>query len=651
MRTFTRTRLIAASAACALLAACGGGSQSAGLPQTATTPQSVTFTVSVPGSSVQAKNGKRIPLYTSRATAGMGIDVRSASSGSYSQTPNTSPVAAFAMNANASGCSSGGAHDGSYSCSFSVPAAAGYQTYRVTLWNHAPSGTSFAGYKPLSTATGSFTAYAGSAASVSLTLDPVVDSAAVTLNAGICNGEATCPGVANITATLQLRDAAGNTIVGSDALYDANGNALTIGLLLNNDKTDAAAACGTTSADETGSGSGCALYFSATPAYSTAASAATTTIVYDGTYAFPTSGSSVPSLSIVTNHALNGALIPATFSVTALSGPSMGAAPQRLNYATSAASIGGMAGASDGYIYFENSPPAMQYFNTGTAVATPASVATAFTPSALATSPGSLWYTDGSGNIVEQGLGTSDAGNVVTWAGANKQTGSLAYGPDGNMWFAVLDNGAGTLSFQSISMTDVLGTAYSFGTGYALGAASAAAHTFVAGTLGGKQAVCGIVTTSPFVTPSGSIACLDITDGLTGTPYTPATPYTAIAMGNDGNLYAASGTSIYKFTSYALAAPTLVATATNAINDITAGPEGNIWAAEAYAGGHAYVARLGVVSAATCSGNPCLTEWTDTAMGLTTANNPSLGSIITGPDNYIWVSDYSNNQTIEQLSR
>lgn len=650
MRTFMGTRLIAAAAASALLTACGGGTPQPGeLPVTTSTPQNVTFTVTVPGTSVQTRTGKRIPLYTSRDTAGIGIDVRSSSSGSYPQAPNTSPAKAFAMSAAATGCSTGGANNGSYSCSFSVPAGTGYQTYRVTLWNHAPSAGSFAGYKALSSATGSFTAYTGSTPSVSLTLNPIVDSAAVTLNAGICDGEVTCPGVASITANLQLRDAAGSTILGSDTLYDANGNALTMSLLLNNDKTDAGAACGTTPANETGSGSGCALYFSATPSYTTASSAVTTTIVYDGTYAFPTGGS-IPSISVLANHALNGALLPATFAVTALSGPSIGAAPQRLNYATNAASIGGMIGGSDGYIYLENSPAAIQNFNAATAVATPTSVTTAFTPGSMTTSPGSLWYTDGSGGIIQQPLGTGDAGSIPTSAGSNIQTDNLIYGADGNVWFQLENNSSGAFSFQSISTANVLGTAYSFGTGFTMGSAGST-HAMVSGTFGGVKAVCGIVTTNPFVTPTGSIACVDLTDGIAGTPYTPAAPYTAIAIGGDGNLYASSGTSIYKFTSYALTAPALVATATNTVNDITAGPEGNIWAAEAFGGGHAYVGRLAIVSPATCSGKPCLSEWTDTAMGLTTTNNPSLSSIITGPDNYIWLSDDSNNQTIEQLSR
>jgi len=196
-------RNVAAVAIAALLAGCGGGATTPGLPvQSVTTPApqptqqkaqivSVAFTIIVPTASGEA--ARRVPNYVSASTQSASIVVGSAT-----------PVV---VNCTAT-------------CSGTVNAPVGSDTFSVELYD-ATNGSG----NVLSTGTLTQTIVANTANSVNVTFNGVVNSLAVAI------GNVVSPGMAgSVGVTVNALDADGNTIVGPGVYVNASGAPVTIAL-------------------------------------------------------------------------------------------------------------------------------------------------------------------------------------------------------------------------------------------------------------------------------------------------------------------------------------------------------------------------------------------------------------------------------------
>ncbi|HUA10021.1 MAG TPA: hypothetical protein VMA98_12215, partial [Candidatus Acidoferrales bacterium] len=196
-------RKLALVAIAALLAGCGGGGSTRGLPalptgspapqstQQKTQDVSVSFTIIVPTAS--GAKLRRVPNYVSASTKSATIAVGSA-------TPAT-------VN-----CTT--------TCSGTVSAPVGSDTFTVNLYD-ATNGTG----SLLSTGTLTQTIVAGQANSVNVTFNGVVASLAVAIANVVSPGTAGSVGV-----TVNALDADGNTIVGPGVYVNSSGTPVTIAL-------------------------------------------------------------------------------------------------------------------------------------------------------------------------------------------------------------------------------------------------------------------------------------------------------------------------------------------------------------------------------------------------------------------------------------
>lgn len=660
-------RILAGTIAAALLSACGGGSapQSA-LPASSSPGKSTaTISIKIPGSSVNVR-GKRVRLYTSRDAKGVGIDIRSGSMGTYSNSANTAPAFGAALAVGSGACGAAGT-DGSYSCSFTVPASVGYDTVRLALWNAAPANCSssgancsFSGDASLGVGVSTATIYAGSNNTIGgFTLQPIVDSIAVETNGGIQDGSSN-----SFNAFIVLKDAEGNTIVGSDQLIDAAGNNVTVyPAILNNN-----AGCNNNAhAVPLASGS-CSLYFDALAGsgFTTAGAASSVTLSYDGTNSFPTSGASVPQMyaNLYTSGGfdpLPGGVQKATIGVTdtTTGGVTSGQAPQygldaalALTPAEFSPMGGFIVSGYDGYIYALEGGPntaAMQRFNP----ATPATLQTVSLKSnwigGIANgTDNALWYIDPNAQTVyQQPYGTSDAGAIsMTDDTVGDIVANLAAGPDGNMWFIRNlnsgGNAAGVLESVSPSMAHSTTTSV---TGDLVNDPKFSRGALAAGTFSnGDQAVCTADT-------MGYVDCWDITAGA-WKRFNDGGVITGMVFGGDGNLYYSLGSGATHISEATMSGGTLTyvtqypLAAGETANNMTLGYDGNVWATTT--GGANRLARISVENQTGCAGGICpgvLTEW---SAAMQIPGNPYLTQIVAGPDHQLWATDAVNN-SVDQI--
>lgn len=657
-------RILAGTIAAALLSACGGGgaSQSALPASSSAGKTTATFSVKIPGSSLNVR-GNRVPMYTSRGAKGIGVDIQSSSAGAFSPAANTSPQFGAAISAGSGSCGTRGS-DGSYSCTFSVPAPVGYDSVRVALWNAAPDSGSCAasganctfnntGDESLGVAVSTATVYSGSNNTISgFTLSPIVDSIVVQTAGTIQNGATN-----SFQAFIVLQDASGNTIVGSDQLIDAAGNSVSVyPAILNNN-----GGCANDSHGVPLAANSCSLYFASGAGFASASAASSVTVNYDGTNAFPTTGS-LPqvfaNLYVAGGgyEALPGGVKKATIGVTATSGGvTSGKAPQ---YGSQAALSGSPAqfsphggflvNGADGYLYVQEGSAgssSVERFNPSTpAVVQSVSLATgsANVDGIANGTDNALWYINSNTQtIYQQPYGTSSAGAVsVTDNTLGDIVANLVAAPDGNMWFirnlaggagGVLESVTPSMSTSRTSTADVTNPTFSRG--------ALAAGTFP----NGDQAVCTGDT-------SGYVDCWDIT-GSTWVRYNNGGMPAMMVFGGDGNLYFNDGFpdgTIKELTlsagvlslahSYALAA-------SESPNGLTQGYDGNVWFTTI--GGSNYVGRISVESQTGCAGVCAgyLAEW-GSATQLPATVQPQ--QIIAGPDHQIWITSTGTN-TVDQI--
>lgn len=627
----------------ALLAGCGGGASSATPPvQNGSGTSPMTLTLTLPGRSTSAKNGKRVPLYTSIDTKGIGVEYKAHGS-AYSGAPSTQPTFGAAIGAGASGnavCTAAGSN-GAYSCTLYIPSVpVGYDDFRVTLWNAAPAGCTSSGStcnflntgdKALSYAVVSNQAilagvpnHAGingatpppnSTNNLSFTLNPVVDNVSVTLNGAIVNGQAS-----NSTVTVSAKDAAGDVILGSDPFVDANGNALTISLSLVNN-------CGTS------------LSFtapSASPSFTSGGAGNTATVHYDGSSNCPTSGS-LPQVHVTASQALNGSTQDATFGVTASSGSiSLGAVPQASKEQALSSTPVSIAAATDSNFYVaETNAPYMEQFNPSGFGRTGVAVVSNSISSVAMGQDGWLWYLDDQhASVVKQPLGTATSGSAVSGFAASANMQSLAAAPDGNLWFV----DATGYNLDSIAPASMSTSTINTGSIFPAGPAQPAA----AGTFGnGDVVACGGTWDNG---GSSYMMCANQTAGTSfpislgaGIAYA-----NGMAFGPDHTLYVTtSNGKIETFTS-GFAAGTTYTVPSGIGGAIVAGPDGNMWFTISASG----LGRI-VLSG---SAAQTITGWTDYTQIFHTigapSNTPDFVQLAVGSDNRLWALDAANNQVV-----
>lgn len=530
------------------LAACGGGGGGSAVPPSNPGSQqpktaSITLRLIMPGTAAAAQAHLRHPLYTSRDTHGIGIDFKAAPSHFTSTTPNRTPFYASAVSAGSGGCGAAQS-DGSFTCSYDVPGIpAGYDDFRVSLWDSVPASGAFINAKILSTnvVTGQVV-LAGQANTLSFTTLPVVDSIGLTVTpSSVAMGAASSP-----LLTLEAKDAAGNIITGSDAFVDKNGAPL--GIQLNSgDATHAPLSNGLVfdAADGT-----------ATIQYDGAAEAAP--ITFTAQPMGPLNGSNFAATLSFTNGG-GGVGIPGDPAITAVPGMSSNSNPAAFATGTdgnlymsetasehidricisgnngctvgavtqySADIKNGLAADHNGNLWFGN------FVNNEIQVFSPSSgaiVASYTVPSGnapfnLAQGPdGSMWFTEAN-NLI----GRTSANGIVNEytvypAGGFVQTRAICAGPDGNMWFSGDNGSAYTINPTTgaiMEYTNVLtsGLAPNFsGTGFC-----------VAGPDGNVWFAMG-GTTVTRITPSG-----------VATQFDPGGYAESITVGSDGNFWIAT---------------------------------------------------------------------------------------------------------------
>ena len=621
-------RIFAFAAAGALLAACGGGSAGTApvQPQGSST-QTLAVTLNVPGRSVTTAKNKRIPLYTSIDTRGIGIEIR-AHSAAYSGAPSLTPTFAAAIAPGASGnaaCTAAGSN-GAYTCTVYVPGVpVGYDDLRVALWNAAPAGCTALGAtcnfndsadRVLSF--GVLTNYAilaGIGNTLNYTLSPVVDSASVALDSGITDGIAS-----NIGVSVTALDAHGNIILGSDAYVDANGNPVTLSLSIGNN-------------------AGSSLAFSTASSFTSGGAGNTATLHYDGTATFPVSGS-VPYVHLTSTQPLNGTLVDKTLLVTGKSsfGAGVPAAPQYNGHAA-VASPNSAASGSDGKLYVLSWPDTVYQVTPGAGSITPAAVSVTLDspPSdiigGLATGLDTyLWYTDSvSGKVYRQAPGTGGANNASSGPIVGSWLGAIAAGPDGDMYFPDASHGTlDSIAPASITTVNTLSAPNVNNDMIAAGVLATAGST--------EQAAC-VATTSHQI-----VACDAIGSGFLASAFTVpnSSTATAMAIGPDHLLYVTSADKhVYALYDNA-GALTLVftypasATLTAAGSSIASDRSGAVWITE----GTGALARIGVESIGNPPATPgTFTEYTLPAVFNASSTSANLHQIVLGSDGNLWISD------------
>jgi virginiamycin B lyase len=217
-----RSHGVLAMAACAVLAACGGGAVPALAPSAAVPPQParqvrVPMHVRIPRAPRGARGRARRPFFVAATVQGIAVTV-------YAHGDRTTPIGTANADVSASSplCR---ATAGGRDCTIPIPARPGHDDFVVTAYDAPPSGGSFGSAKKLATGESTAKIAKGVANAVTITLGGIVAGIAVSpANIAV---RAIAPSTQNVTVTAV--DADGNAIV-SDGYVDANGNPVSIAL-------------------------------------------------------------------------------------------------------------------------------------------------------------------------------------------------------------------------------------------------------------------------------------------------------------------------------------------------------------------------------------------------------------------------------------
>ena len=533
-------RFIASIAIAALLAACGGGGTSSGTPVVPATTGSqsaqtvpVTFHIVVPS---QASAHTRLAQYISAGTATASIKVN----GGTAQTGSCTSMA----------------------CNVTVNAPVGMDAFVVQLLSSASAVLSEGSTSQ---------AISGTAANtVNLAFGGVPKS--VTITAATANF---VPGtLASYSAlTIVVKDAAGDTIVGSDTYVDSSGNPNPITLT----KSDGSAYTSLTTTSLT------------SPATSTSTLGYTgSTTLYGATITLSATGTGITAtpatVNVYAQHAFIEYPVPtaATFPSSITNGPDgnvwfgeqnghkigkVTPAGVVTEYTpTTTASIGGLTSGPDGNVWFtELNVGKVGKINPITYALT--EYAGGNTPSGITTGyDGDLWFADF--NPAGGGVGQiSTSGSLhETTVGSNNQIEDVALGPDHRIWF--------TIPFTAGNYIGAIDTSYNYSV-YTVTSGSTT-RSIVAGPDGRMW------YTDDGNNEVGAIS----TDGSTYVEYPPTTSGSSpegITVGHDNNLWITElgANKIARFTTSGVCTEYTIPTAGSQPFEITNGPDGNIWFVEA----------------------------------------------------------------------
>ena len=574
---------IASTMSAALLAGCGGGGGSQAVPSTPGSSKTTQMkvTLHVPGSSVtNAKTGKRIPLYTSRNTKGIGFEFGPDPTG-FPGGPSTSPQYGAAIALGAPGCDTSAQPDGSYQCVIYVGGVpVGYNDFRIGLWDAAPAGCtngtgcSFSGANLLSaTTTNNVVTLAGIVNTLSFTFRPVVDSMYVQLASGIVDGAASA-----VTGYLVAKDAQGNIILGNDQYVDANYNGFNVSLDIAND-------LGAGGCSHNATGTPCSLSFSgaANPTFSNAGPSGNTfTLSYDGTQVFPTSGALQPQVTLSTAGGTpSGTLQQANLQVTqSQNGITVPGQPQVTQRATYGAGPTALTVGSDGALWMTGGGGITRTDTSGTTAGFNVAQGMAGTAGAIAAgSEGYLWYTDTANNKIGRFAPVS-SGNISvteTPAIAGATFSAIALGPNGNIWVA-------DSAHNQLDMVDPnsFNAAFTGGTNqFNLGNSPTGLAIGPLVNAGADKSMCAIEPGAP---GNGAIECLDLATHLTFGSPTSAVPH-SLVVGPDNKVYVGELGQIEVFTvsgsQLAVGSTTkALASGTAYVQSLAANSDGNLWFVE-----------------------------------------------------------------------
>ena len=459
------------------------------------------------------------------------------------------------------------------SCTVSFTANPGPTTLAFTLTdaplgagNQLASFTTFTLIQPVAISTMTFTA------------NPIVNSVVVQLApAAVPAGTA-----ANVAVTVNAKDAAGKTIVGSSNYVDVNGNPLTLTLGVTNNQT---------------AGVSAGLVTLSGPTRISAPAQAPIIAHYNGKWL------SSATISVTSSQSIAGTITAATLTTT----------PTVVHEYALGFSPLGLANGPDGNIWIaERSNDAIGSITTGDVVAGPWTTTVGGGPVYIAQgADGNMWFT-------ENGLakiGKVTPSGALTEFSTTGLARSIVAGPDGNMWFTENNaNKVGRVTPAGIVKEFTPPSAASLPYGIARGSDG---NLWFAENAASANNIARI-------TPAGVITEFSI-------PTANASP-NGVTAGPDGNVWFVEGASAASrigriTTSGAINEFSVGISANSAPLDIRPGPDGNLWFTENSA---AFGNRIGSI---TTSG--VITEYPITTAG----TGPQ--DLVFGPDGNLWFSESS----------
>ena len=651
------TRVLACAIAAALLAGCGGGGGGSATPPLSSggkSTQSVKVSVKVPGKKgVLLKNGKRVPAYVSRNTLGMGIDWVSHTTGFTNNQPNTAPAFGIALDpsTNFGICNDTGAGDGSFVCTFYIPAVpVGYQDLKLTMWDQDPAGCpvnangytygagcSFASAHALATDVETNQVVLQNQNNTwNYSLLPVVDSVALDVApTTLVDGTA-----ANANVNVVVKDAGGNVIIGGDNFVDQNGNPVTINIA----SSSAHVTLGTTSFSASDSGNN---YLSSTLSYDGADMTGETPSLDDvlsvslspGTASI---GGSIANFDLQFTKSTTGVGVPGAPQVT-------------LTAATAGAPTGIAAGApGDSSIYVVENNKIQQISTVTGALGTEFAVTGATLGDLVLGADNDLWFLDTASNKVGKfnpltAAATFAAGSVETGSSAPATIAHIVAAGDGKIYLGSTSGTIYNVSPQTMTYSGEIQYAMSSG------AIKAMSAGFVVNNGGGYDpGVCATVgsTSGCFDvlnpgTPSGS-------GSQTGFGYNGGAGGNALAIGPDHLLYigengqveARALTCTVGGVGTCLDPKYAYATGGN-VTALTVGHDGTIWFVETGASNGNLIGHIQPGNGAQGTVNEYGTQIFGSSVPTTTA---SPYGIALGADNNLWLTDDSVNSAVDRVA-
>jgi streptogramin lyase len=563
-------RALAATAACVLLAACGGSAGSTGAAPSAqhgsSTLQGVSIRVTVPAAIARTAATKRTPKFVSPATNGVLVNVYAAT-----DTNHQSVLGSSATDVSSGSAACGGTTGTPRTCTIPIPAPPGSDSFVFTSYDAPPSGGSFSGAKALGAGLVTQTIGQGQSNVVNVTLGGIVSAVSLSLATPFIHGTV----ASQQRLTVAALDADGNVIV-TDGYVDANGNPVTLfigaapnpssEIILNATTLTAPAPAGVT---VTYNGTATAAYASTITATASTGPTATTALTLIGpketVFATPT----VNSFPFTITSGPDGNLWFTEAGVGKVGRITPGGTIAEFTAPAGPALLQGITSGPDGNLWVADA-------NNGLIKLTPAgSFSGGFGIAGVvlvaAGADGALWATEEGGNAIGRWTTAgAHTNNFPMPQGASSPLG-IAGGPDGNLWIA-------ESSGNRIARLTTGGTF----TEFTLPQLNSGPAFITAGSDGNlwfteNASRVGRITTS------GTIAEFAI-----------GGPAAGITNGPDGNVWVTEQTlppKIARITPAGTVAEYTVAA--GALNKITTGADGNLWYTEySGAGGTSTVRRF-----------------------------------------------------------